>query len=91
MIAATAHREQGQIEQAKRYLLENLHHNELTPKSWEWRESKFSIGQLVYREAVLIQTESQIEAVSSWRFIAARRGGRAIAWSALLPVRFRRS
>lgn len=49
---AKAHREMGQPELAKRFLLENLRDGSLTPDSPAWRDSLFALGDTMQAEVV---------------------------------------
>jgi len=50
LLASSACQEIGQLDQAKQLLQENLYHEDLTPKSPEWRDSLFALGKLLYTE-----------------------------------------
>jgi len=49
LLAAQAHAEQGEAEQAEALLEKNLNGN-LAPHSIEWRDSLFALGQLYYQQ-----------------------------------------
>ncbi|MBM3998523.1 MAG: tetratricopeptide repeat protein [Planctomycetes bacterium] len=48
--SALAAAEQGDLEQAKRFLNDNLENESLTPRSLEWRDSLFLLGELLHRD-----------------------------------------
>jgi tetratricopeptide (TPR) repeat protein len=65
IIAAQAHRELSNPEQAKRLLQANLEHDALTPRALEWRESLFALGDLHFLEGMLLETQSRLDGVNS--------------------------
>ncbi len=65
VIAAQAYKELGNLPQAKALLEENLEHESLTPRSIEWRESLFALGDLLYLEGVKLETKSRLESVAN--------------------------
>ena len=48
LLAALAHAETGELEQARALLTDNLQDGELTPQSPAWRDSLFSLGEFLY-------------------------------------------
>lgn len=50
LLAAHAHAELGQLDEARRLLRDNLDDGELTPRSPAWRDSLFTLGELLYRQ-----------------------------------------
>ena len=48
LLSALAYAEKGDLEDAKRLLLDNLHDGELEPKSPAWRDSLLTLGELLY-------------------------------------------
>lgn len=61
VIAAQAQRELGNLGQARELLEANLEHESLTPRSIEWRESLFALGELLYLDGVRQETQSRLE------------------------------
>ncbi len=49
LLAALAHAELGDLDNARRLLMDNLQDGELTPKSPAWRDSLLTLGELLYR------------------------------------------
>lgn len=49
LLAALAHAEQGNLDDARTLLTDNLQDGELTPQSPSWRDSLFTLGELLYR------------------------------------------
>lgn len=62
--AAAAQRELGNIGQAKALLNGNLEHEALTPRSIEWRDSLFALGELFYLEGLAHETQSRMQGVN---------------------------
>lgn len=60
VIAANAARESGDLAAARDLLLVNLTHNSLSPRSLEWRDSQFLMGELWFDDAQ--QHESKAKA-----------------------------
>lgn len=48
ILASRAHRERGDFQPAEQMLLDNLSGDALAPASWEWRDSLFDLGRLLY-------------------------------------------
>jgi len=65
ILAAQAQRELGDLAQAKALLEGNLQHESLTPRSLEWRESLFDMGQLCYLEGIDHETQSRLHGANS--------------------------
>jgi hypothetical protein len=57
--------EKGDAQRAKELLADNIHHQELTPQSVEWRDSLFELGKILYREASLAETQSRLNEAHS--------------------------
>ncbi len=82
LLAARAHIERGELDQAEALLRENLIGELLTPASREWRESLFALGQLEYVQGHYEQAAQRLsEAVERYpdvpqateaRFLAAQ-------------------
>lgn len=65
LLASEIYREQDKFAEAQRMLRENLDHESLTPKSLEWRDSLFAMGQMLYREGVELEATSRTKGVDS--------------------------
>jgi TolA-binding protein len=65
LVAAQAQRELGNLGQARALLEANLEHEALTPRSIEWRESLFALGELLYIEGIEQETRSRLEGIAS--------------------------
>jgi len=65
LLAAQALEEQGKPAEAKQLLVDNLYKYSLTPKSADWRDSLFALGNLMYREAIADEARSRAEGVDS--------------------------
>ena len=63
ILAARAHQELGQLEKSSRLLTENLEHEALTPRSSEWRESKFELGRILHQQGVKHEANSRLKGV----------------------------
>lgn len=48
LLAALAHAEHGELSQARGLLTDNLQDGDLTPQSAAWRDSLFTLGELLY-------------------------------------------
>ncbi len=48
LLAALAHAENGELDEARSLLTDNLQDGELTPQSVAWRDSLFTLGELLY-------------------------------------------
>jgi tetratricopeptide (TPR) repeat protein len=67
LLAARVEQERGRTsEDALKHLVkatelleDNLHHEALTPRSVEWRDSLFELGRVFYREGVLLEDEAR--------------------------------
>ena len=57
--------EKRDAQRAKELLADNIHHQELTPQSVEWRDSLFELGKILYREASLAETQSRLNEAHS--------------------------
>jgi hypothetical protein len=60
LLAAFAHEEKHDYAAAKKLLLENLHHDALTPQSAEWRQSLFALGKIHYYEGRELESKSRL-------------------------------
>ncbi|MBC8354128.1 MAG: tetratricopeptide repeat protein [Planctomycetes bacterium] len=65
VIAAQAQQELGNLGQARVLLEANLEHESLTPRSIEWRESLFALGELLYLEGIQQETQSRLDGVAN--------------------------
>jgi tetratricopeptide (TPR) repeat protein len=65
LIASQVYLEQGETGAATKLLEDNLHNESLTPRSLEWRDSLFSLGKVVYREAGRLEANSRKLGVDS--------------------------
>jgi TolA-binding protein len=52
LMAATANMELEEALEAEQLLVANLNNEALTPKSLEWRDSLFALGEVLYKQAV---------------------------------------
>lgn len=57
--------EQGKWDEAKKLLLGNLEHLQLTPRSLEWRDSLFALGKLSHQEATADVAKSRLTLADS--------------------------
>ncbi|WP_197171052.1 tetratricopeptide repeat protein [Novipirellula aureliae] len=51
LLLAMAYGEQGNLPMARQYLIDNLQDGELTPQSPAWRDSLFTLAELLYQKA----------------------------------------
>jgi tetratricopeptide (TPR) repeat protein len=65
LIASQAYLERGDTDKAKELLSDNLHNEELTPKSSEWRDSLFALGQVLHRQGVELASKSRFKGLDS--------------------------
>ncbi|HJN07167.1 MAG TPA: tetratricopeptide repeat protein [Pirellulaceae bacterium] len=63
IMAAKANQELGNLDASKQLLTENLEHEGLTPRSPEWRESKFELGRVLHQEGVKYEAKSRLKGV----------------------------
>jgi len=63
IVAAKANQELGKLEAAKQLLIGNLEHEALTPRSQEWRESKYALGRIFYQQGVNHEAKSRLKGV----------------------------
>jgi tetratricopeptide (TPR) repeat protein len=63
LVASRAYLEKDLLDRAKTLLSENLHNDELTPKSVEWRDSLFELGRVHFREGVKLGSQSRRQPV----------------------------
>ncbi|MEM9587487.1 MAG: tetratricopeptide repeat protein, partial [Planctomycetota bacterium] len=59
LLSAKANAELGQVDEAKRLLLENLEDGDLAPNSPTWRESQFTIGEITFQNAFQSYLQAQ--------------------------------
>lgn len=64
IVAAKANQELGDLDASQRLLIENLEHESLTPRSREWRESKFELGRVLYQQGVRHEARSRLKGVN---------------------------
>ncbi|TWU41936.1 tetratricopeptide repeat protein [Novipirellula artificiosorum] len=50
LLLAMAHSEIGDLEKSRSYLMDNLQDGELTPQSPAWRDSLFTLAEMLYRK-----------------------------------------
>lgn len=60
LIAAQAGVQEGKLEQARQWLLDNLENEHLTPKSLEWRDALFALGEVLYKEGTLLDAQVRL-------------------------------
>ena len=65
IIAAQAHRELDNTVQAKLLLQANLEHEALTPRSLEWRESLYALGELLYQDGMHFEVQSRLQGANA--------------------------
>ncbi|HUE71332.1 MAG TPA: tetratricopeptide repeat protein [Pirellulaceae bacterium] len=58
-VASLARLEQGNLDEARKLLVDNLYNHSLTPDSAEWRDSLFALGKLRWREGTEGLTRSR--------------------------------
>jgi tetratricopeptide (TPR) repeat protein len=73
--------EKGDLERARELLVDNLYRHALTPKSSEWRDSLFALGQLLYLQASEEETASRIAGVNLVQTEAMKEGLRLLEQS----------
>lgn len=59
ILASQAFAEKGELAAAKTLLSDNVHHDDLSPQSIEWRDSLFLLGNLQHREGVESEAKSR--------------------------------
>ena len=74
LVSSRVYLEKGEIENARQLLLDNLHHESLTPESIEWRDSLFALGKLYYLEGVRLQAKSRAAGVDTANAEARKTG-----------------
>jgi TolA-binding protein len=74
LVAARANLEVGNRTRAKELLLANLEQGSLTPRSMEWQESLFALGQTLYWEGLHYETQSRLKGVNRPEEAAAKAG-----------------
>jgi tetratricopeptide (TPR) repeat protein len=55
--------EREELAQARELLVDNLYRHALTPKSSDWRDSLYALGELLYRAACAEETKSRLAGV----------------------------
>ncbi len=73
--------EKGELARARELLADNLYRHALTPKSSEWRDSLFALGELLYRQAHEEETASRIAGVNRTETEAVKEGLRLLEQS----------
>ncbi len=61
LVGASAYLEKGETQRAKELLLDNLHNENLTPRSDQWRDSLFALGKLLFAEGDRLENRSQVQ------------------------------
>lgn len=59
LVASRVYVDRNRLDEAKELLLYNLESGDLTPDSLEWRDSLFALGEAMFHEALLKQTEAK--------------------------------
>jgi tetratricopeptide (TPR) repeat protein len=62
LLAAQAYSEQGKLDDAEKLLKTNLHFDNLTPGSLEWRDSLFALGRLFHRRGIMLVADRRFRA-----------------------------
>lgn len=84
VMAAQAQQELGNLGQARALLEANLEHESLTPRSIEWRESLFALGELLYLEGIEQETRSRLEGIASEQAAARKKAIKYLETSQVL-------
>ena len=74
IVAAKANQELGKLDESIRLLTENLEHGSLTPRSSEWRESKFELGRVLHQKGVKHEAKSRLKGVKDGNAIRRKAG-----------------
>lgn len=67
LLAAQVHGERGELEEARAWLEQNLEQGELQTSSIEWRASMFALGELLHRQATLLEATGRAQFIKSTR------------------------
>ncbi len=65
LLAAGAMLEKNQIAEARELLDQNMHQGALTPRSLEWRDSLFKLGEVYFREGSNLEANSRQQGIDS--------------------------
>lgn len=76
--------EQHKYAEARQILTENLEHEALTPQSLEWRDSLFSLAQLLYRQGLELEASSRAQGVDGEDEEARKTGLRSLEQAAAM-------
>src|SRR5439155_26852181 len=63
LLSAMALQEQGKLSEAQELLIDNLYRFSLAPQSTDWRDSLFAMGNLLYRQALELESRSRLAGV----------------------------
>jgi tetratricopeptide (TPR) repeat protein len=63
LLSAMTLQEQGKPAEAQELLIDNLYRYSLAPKSNDWRDSLFALGNLLYRQAQELESRSRLAGV----------------------------
>ena len=63
ILSSLALMEQGKLPEAQELLVENLYGFSLAPQSSEWRDSLFTLGSMLYRHALDLESKSRLGGV----------------------------
>jgi len=74
LFSALALQEQGKLAEAQELLIENLYGCTLSPQSAEWQNSLFTLGNILYRNAMELESRSRLTGVDRPDAEARRNG-----------------
>ncbi|HMC11329.1 MAG TPA: tetratricopeptide repeat protein, partial [Pirellulaceae bacterium] len=77
LLSSLALVEQGKLPEAQELLVDNLYGFSLAPQSAEWRDSLFTLGAILYRHALDLESKSRLAGVDR-QGAEARRAGLAL-------------
>jgi len=63
LLSAMTLQEQAKMAEAQELLVDNLYRYSLAPKSNDWRDSLFALGNLLYRQALELESRSRLAGV----------------------------
>jgi tetratricopeptide (TPR) repeat protein len=63
LLSSLALQEKGKLPEAQELLIDNLYRFSLTPESTDWRDSLFALGNLIYRQALDLESKSRLAGV----------------------------
>jgi TolA-binding protein len=63
LLSSLALEEQGKLTEAKELLTDNLYRYSLAPQSKDWRDAIFALGELLYRQAIELESKSRLAGV----------------------------